>query len=189
MKPVHEEETKLLMQSVGGNLRRLRKERKLSLEELAALTGVSKLTLGNIERGDTNPTIGMMWKISKQLEVSLMALLKPGHAVALSRAGEGPRYDSDHPGWTLEPMFSDVREKLEMHRAYVQPHTVYIPETHHAGTMEIVTVMAGSIEVTIGEKTYSLNRFDSIQFSAMESHRYHNAGEDEAVLHLTVCYP
>ena len=37
--------------------------------------------------------------------------------------------------------------------------------------------------------TYSLNRFDSIQFSATESHRYHNPGEDEAVLHLTMCNP
>ncbi|MEB9896906.1 cupin domain-containing protein [Bacillus cereus] len=68
-----------------------------------------------------------------------------------------------------------------MHRAFVMPHTVYIPENHHAGTIEIVTVMAGSIELTIGEKTYSLQTFDSIQFSAAESHRYHNPGEEEAV--------
>lgn len=189
MKPFQEDETKLLMQAVGCNLRKLRKDRKLSLEELAALTGVSKLTLGNIERGETNPTIGMMWKISKQLSIPLMALLKPENAVSISRAGQGPRYDSDNPGWTLEPMFSDVREKLEMHRAYVQPHTVYIPESHHTGTMEIVTVMAGTIELTIGDESYTLNTFDSIQFSATEAHQYENVTDEATVLHLTMCYP
>ena len=39
-------------QIVAGNIRRLRKEKKLTMEELAKLSGVSKSMLAQIERGD-----------------------------------------------------------------------------------------------------------------------------------------
>ena len=61
--------------SLAGNLKRLRKANKLSLEGLADQTGVSKLTINKIEQGKTNPTIGVLWKIANGLGVTLMELL------------------------------------------------------------------------------------------------------------------
>ncbi|WP_026676286.1 helix-turn-helix domain-containing protein [Fictibacillus gelatini] len=183
----NDDETKKLIQCVGSTLRQLRKEKKLSLEELAAKTGVSKLTLGNIERGDTNPTIGMMWKISNGLSVPLMALLKSENKVMLSRAGKGPRF-SGGPGWIMEPLFSNMSEGLGMYRAFLDPECKYEPEQHHEGTTEIATVMSGRIQLTIGMETYTLEQFDSIQFTASEKHTYENVSDQQAVLHLTISY-
>ena len=42
---------------IANNLKRIRDERKLSLDKVADLTGVSKSMLGQIERGESNPTI------------------------------------------------------------------------------------------------------------------------------------
>ena len=56
-------------QIVAGNIRRLRKEKKLTMEELAKLSGVSKSMLAQIERGDGNPTISTLWKISNGMKV------------------------------------------------------------------------------------------------------------------------
>ena len=42
---------------VAKNIKRLREENKLSMDELAKLSGVSKSMLAPIERGDGNPTI------------------------------------------------------------------------------------------------------------------------------------
>ena len=50
------------------NIRRLREENKLSMDELSRLSGVSKSTLAQIERGDGNPTISTLWKISEWYE-------------------------------------------------------------------------------------------------------------------------
>lgn len=47
---------------MGAALKKYRKEKNISLDDLAELTGVSKLTLGNIERGETNPTLTIIWK-------------------------------------------------------------------------------------------------------------------------------
>ena len=49
---------------VAENLKRLREERKLSLDAVAKCSGVSKSMLGQIERGVTNPTISTLWKIA-----------------------------------------------------------------------------------------------------------------------------
>ena len=50
---------------VAKNIRRLREESKLSMDELSKLSGVSKSMLAQIERGEGNPTISTLWKLSK----------------------------------------------------------------------------------------------------------------------------
>ena len=47
---------------VGKNLKRLRTERGLSLERLAQSSGVSRAMLGQVELGQSAPTINVLWK-------------------------------------------------------------------------------------------------------------------------------
>ena len=54
---------------IGNNLKKIRQEKKLTLDELAGITGVSKGMLSQIEKGTTNPTINTIWKISNGLNV------------------------------------------------------------------------------------------------------------------------
>ena len=56
---------------LAENLRRMRENRRLSLDAVARLTGVSKSMLGQIERGEVNPTVSTMWKIAGGLKVNL----------------------------------------------------------------------------------------------------------------------
>jgi transcriptional regulator with XRE-family HTH domain len=60
---------------VGENLRRLRTERGLSLERLARQTGVSRSMLGQIELGQSAPTIKLLWRIASGLGVDFSELL------------------------------------------------------------------------------------------------------------------
>ena len=60
---------------VGANLRRLRTRRGLSLERLAQISGVSRAMLGQIELGQSAPTINVLWKIARALEVTFSALI------------------------------------------------------------------------------------------------------------------
>ncbi len=60
---------------IGQEIRRVRTEQGLTLEEAAQRSNVSKAMLGQIERGESNPTISILWKISSGLRVSLSTLL------------------------------------------------------------------------------------------------------------------
>ena len=60
---------------IGANLRKIRNAAGLSLSKAADLTGVSKAMLGQIERGESSPTIATLWKIAKGFHLPLTALI------------------------------------------------------------------------------------------------------------------
>lgn len=182
------DDPKQVVLQVGAVLKKLRKEKHLSLEDLSELSGVSKLTLGNIERGETNPTIGMLWKISKSLSIPIMALFSTENIVNLSRAGKGLRIAGDNKNWVIEPIFQNASNQIETYRAYLQPNSSYYPEKHHHNTTEIATVMSGTISINVNNESYTLNQYDSISFCADDTHSYTNHSKDVAVLHLILKY-
>ena len=59
---------------VAKNIRRLREESKLSMDELSKLSGVSKSMLAQIDRVKQNPTISTLWKLSNGMKVPFDAL-------------------------------------------------------------------------------------------------------------------
>lgn len=179
---------KQVVLQVGAVLKKFRKEQQLSLEDLSELSGVSKLTLGNIERGETNPTIGLLWKISKSLNVPIMALFSTENSVDLSRAGKGLRISGDNKDWVVEPIFQNISSEMETYRAYLQPNSSYHPEKHHRDTTEIATVMTGTICIKVNDESYLLNQYDSISFPADGRHSYENNSDEVVVLHIILKY-
>ena len=74
---------------VAENLRKKRKLRGLSLDDLAQASGVSRAALSQIETCKSNPTVGILWKVAVGLGVpfaELIGELSPGAAVL--RRGE-----------------------------------------------------------------------------------------------------
>ncbi|MFJ7726139.1 helix-turn-helix domain-containing protein [Neobacillus sp. NPDC097160] len=185
---IETDDPKQVVLQVGAVLKKLRKEKHLSLEDLSELSGVSKLTLGNIERGETNPTIGVLWKISKNLNIPLMALFSTENSVNLSRAGKGLRISGDGENWVIEPIFQNANNEIEMYRAYLQPNTSYYPEKHHHNTTELATVMSGTISINVNNESYTLNQYDSISFCADGTHSYTNHSNEVVVLHIILKY-
>ena len=61
---------------IGEKLKSIRMVRTLSLDDAAALTGVSKPMLGQIERGQSVPTVTTLWKIATGLKTPLSAFLE-----------------------------------------------------------------------------------------------------------------
>ena len=58
-----------LNRAVAENIKRIRKSKKLSMERLAAESGVSRSMLGQIERGEANPSVGILGKLAAALKV------------------------------------------------------------------------------------------------------------------------
>ncbi|MGF9888266.1 XRE family transcriptional regulator [Priestia megaterium] len=181
--------TEEMIKKVGSELRKIRVQNHLTLDELAEKTGVSKLTLGKIERGETNPTLGVMWKITTGLNIPLTKLVSVEPSVSLSKCGEGFFLKGPDEAWKIEFMFQNQMDStIEMYRAFLSPLATYRPEPHHKGLIEVATVMEGRIEIKIEEEVYELNQFDSVKFDGSHTHSYKNLEERPAVLHLLVKY-
>jgi transcriptional regulator with XRE-family HTH domain len=66
----------IFLTKLGANIRKVRKERNLSLDKLAALCDYEKANLSRIESGKTNTTIITLHKISQVMEVPLCEFFK-----------------------------------------------------------------------------------------------------------------
>lgn len=51
-----------IQNKIAFNVKDLRGKKGLTLDEAAKLTGVSRSMLAQIEKGDVNPTISVLWK-------------------------------------------------------------------------------------------------------------------------------
>ena len=58
---------------IALNAKALREQRRLTLDAAAEATGVSRSMLAQIEKGDVNPTISVLWKIANGYKVSFTA--------------------------------------------------------------------------------------------------------------------
>lgn len=66
-----------LSKNVVANLKRIRKSKCMSLDQVAEQTGVSKSMLAQIERGTANPSLGVLGKITSGLRIEFQELIQP----------------------------------------------------------------------------------------------------------------
>ena len=62
--------------ALGKTIQRLRKAYNMSLGELSEHSGVAKSIISQIERNETNPTIGTVFRLSKALETTIDEVLR-----------------------------------------------------------------------------------------------------------------
>lgn len=59
----------------GQLVRKYRKEKNMSQEQLALLCNIDRSYLGRIERGEVNPTLEKLYELAKSLDVNVKDLL------------------------------------------------------------------------------------------------------------------
>src|SRR5699024_8195961 len=130
---------------VAGNLRSIRKKRSLSLDKVSELTHVSKSMLGQIERGESNPTIQTIWKIANGLKVSLTSLIvakKPDISI-VKKENISPIIE-DEGRFRLYPIFPfDDERRFEILSIEIDPESSSRSAPHEEGTIENLTVQEG----------------------------------------------
>jgi XRE family transcriptional regulator, regulator of sulfur utilization len=175
---------------VAQNLKRLREDRKLSLEKLAELTGVSKSMLGQIERGDSSPTIATVWKIANGLKVPFTSLLDaPRLDPHVIRAAELRPLLEDNGKYRLFPFFPiEAGRRFEVYALELDPGAILEAEAHPDGTQEFLTVFEGELSVGVEASEYRLAAGDAIRFRADRAHSYTNPGSRLSRLSMVIHY-
>jgi XRE family transcriptional regulator, regulator of sulfur utilization len=175
---------------VAQNLKTLREEKRLSLDKLAELTGVSKSMLGQIERGESSPTVSTVWKIANGLKVSFTTLLSsPQNDTSMvHRANIRPLIE-DNGKYRLYPFFPmEEGRRFEMYAIEIDGGGSLRAEAHPEGTQEFIIVSAGQLTVQVNDQEYQVAEGDSIRFRADRTHRYLNPGAGLTKVSLVIQY-
>jgi XRE family transcriptional regulator, regulator of sulfur utilization len=168
---------------VAEALRRFRRDRDLSLDDLSRRSGVSRAALSQIEGGRTNPTLAVLWKVAVGLEIPFHDLLgsQQEHAVLVLRAGDAlplRSTDARTESRLLSP--GGARSDTEVYELRLLPKALHKSDPHAQGTAETLVVLTGALRLGAGPATCDLGPGDSVFFRADVEHFYENRGTREA---------
>ncbi|MGR3761622.1 helix-turn-helix domain-containing protein [Roseobacteraceae bacterium NS-SX3] len=166
------------------NLREIRAAAGLSLSKTAEATGVSKAMLGQIERGESSPTIATLWKIAKGFHLPLTALL--GEAARPVSEATGAYETVQFPGsigvrivFPFDPLLG-----AETFEVTLQPGQSHQSQPHDSGVTEEVFVLEGAMEVLRGGDWVPLKAGQGLRFAADQPHGYRSAETGASFLNM-----
>ncbi|KND61695.1 putative transcriptional regulator [Candidatus Burkholderia verschuerenii] len=177
---------------VGEQIQRLRKERKLTLDDLSRAAGVSKSMLSEIERDKANPTIAVAWRLTNALGISLDQLFapqKPAEAIRVSGPHDIPTLSGDNGGYQLRvwgPI--ELAGKFEWYELTLQAGAALTSNAHEPGAREHLTVLNGTIEVGASGSNRRLKVGETARYAADDAHAIRNVARSEAKALLVVIH-
>jgi transcriptional regulator with XRE-family HTH domain len=180
---------------IGGRIRQNRTERGWTLDALAERSGVSRRMLVSIEQGAANPSIATLLRISDALGVGLPILVDVDRPAALrvTRSGRAPvLWRGPDGGSAILVAGTEPPHVVELWDWSLAPGETHHSEPHAAGTRELLLVLAGTVQLQVGQAAQTLDQGDSAAFYGDIPHSYANPGTDrEAVARfaLTVFEP
>jgi transcriptional regulator with XRE-family HTH domain len=180
-----------LTTAVAANLRRLRAQRGLSLERLAEVSGVSRSMLGQIELGQSTPTIKTLWRIAGALAVPFAALMSDGArgGTRLLPAAAAKLLTSQDGSFSSRALFPfDGERQVEFYELRLAPRGIERADAHAPGTRENLVVASGALELSIRGERHRLGKGDAIVFAADAPHVYENPGAAPTVMYLVMTY-
>jgi len=176
---------------IAESLKRLRADKKLSLDNVAKLSGVSKSMLGQIERGEVNPTVSTLWKIANGLKISFTQLMsRPESDIEIVDKSQIQPLIEDNGKVRNFPIFPfDSARRFEMYTLELDGGSYLKAEAHPHGTQEFVTVFSGEVTINVNGENFVVTTGNSMRFKADSPHTYKNSGDAICTLSMVIYYP
>lgn len=172
--------------SFSKKMQKLRKKKKITLEELSQKTGLPVSFLSEIEKGKISPTVSHILQISRALSVDSGSFLseeerEKKRIKSFMKRCESYSYRVLTPG----------AEKMHMKAFLVtiepkQEHKMV--EYRHEGE-EFIYVLEGILEITVGKNKKILKKGESIHFDSSITHRLKNLSSQNTELIVVIYTP
>ena len=166
-----------LTQTLGADLRALRKARGLTLTDLSNTLGRSVGWLSQVERDKSDPSITDLRHIAKALDVSVSSLFRQ-NAIPAEEQGFIVRADSRRPigsreaGLVEELLSPDLTDDFEVVHSVFEPGSDLV-EPNSRPTQEVGYLISGRLDMEIDGRSHSLTAGDSFRVRG-EAYRWSN---------------
>ncbi len=168
---------------IGPAVQKERKARKLTLEQLATLSGVSKSMLSQIERGEANPTFAVLWSLTQALEIEFTDLIGGGATgsspdqIEVTSAAHTPGIRSSDGSCRLKILSTPrLAGHTEWYEVEIDPGGALDSDPHGPGAFEHFTALAGDFEIRSGDASIRLKTGETARYPVDVAHCIANAG-------------
>ncbi|WP_157250920.1 helix-turn-helix domain-containing protein [Nonomuraea typhae] len=184
------EDPETITAAIANNVRAQRAHRGLTLDALAARSGVSRGMLVQVEQGRTNPSVSTLTRIASALGVTVARLVEVADVpvVRVIDRADVVSFDMGDSRARLlvgadEPMI------LELWDWHLAPGEHHDGDAHPPGTREMITVLRGELTLTVYGKPHRVGVDDAALFAADRPHRYANEGTEDVRMIMVVAEP
>jgi transcriptional regulator with XRE-family HTH domain len=178
--------------TLSKNVRRLRATRDFTYDDLAALAGLSKGMLVQIEQGRTNPSIGTLCKLANALGVTISRLIEEPTQLAMKKTvlSQLPNLWGGPEGSTAKLLAGvDGANLVELWDWKLLPGHHHTASAHPVGTKEVVYVLKGSLVIEIGTSSIAAKAQEAVLIRSDQDHQYRNDARSSTHFAMVVIEP
>lgn len=173
------------LQSIGRQIRHRRKELGLSLRELAEKTDLTAGFLGQVERGESSPSIDTFLRIADALEAPVNYFLWNEHEQTLNPStvtdDNISRQRLADPDVKFELLSRDFGRKMEFFRARIKPGASRVARPLREPTEQIIYVLSGVLSVTLDTGEHILQNDHFLYFNGASLRRIASLSDEDTV--------
>jgi transcriptional regulator with XRE-family HTH domain len=176
---------------IGARLREARRERGLTIDQLAQATGLTKGFLSQVERDLASTSVASLLKICAALGLRVGDLFDEDGESGLVRAGDRPLLDFGGIGAEDRLLTPRSNRRLQAFVSRVGPgaRSGEGPGYPTPTDAQFVHVTKGEFELTIGAAVYRLKAGDSLTFGGREPRSWRNPSDRRAAELIWVLTP
>lgn len=171
--------------SIGSQIRKIRKSKKITIEDIASRTGFTSSFISQFERDLTTASIASLQKITAELDINISSLFiineieenkfEYKQEPELIRKSGREKIIHSAPLKTID-YFLNKQGKTEVIYSEVEVGGSSREAYLHNSNEKIVTVLQGQMRLIIDKKEYLLCKGDTITFSSQSFHEWENTG-------------
>jgi len=167
---------------LGHALRRRRQERRLTLDQLARQSGVSRAAISKIERGQSGASTTVLGRLAEALDLSISQLVgggPGGRRVVHISADQQPVFREDKSGFerrSLSPLYLGRGVDFVLNRLPPRACTGPFP-SHRSGVEEHLYVTKGRLKVSLDGKEHVLKAGDFLFYQGDLDHAFQNLSD------------
>lgn len=172
--------------AIGSRIRAARQGQRLTIEQVAESTGLTKGFLSRVERDLTSPSVASLVTLCQVLAVPIGDLFVDPETY-LTRRGEGPRVSLGGEGIREELLTPRHERRLQIIRAVIEPRGHGESELYAVDCdVDVMHVVSGRIAVMFASERYELDAGDTLTFPGREPHTWANETDEGAVVVWTL---
>jgi transcriptional regulator with XRE-family HTH domain len=165
---------------LGENVRQLRAARGLTQVQIARFAGLPRATWANLETGAANPTLAVLERVARALQVTLEELVSAPRA-AVQYYPRGTLPVRQRGVVEVRKLLPDAIPGMELERMALPPRARLVGVPHTPGTREYFACESGSIELVAAGERWTLAAGDTVAFRGDQRHSYANPSTSIAV--------
>jgi transcriptional regulator with XRE-family HTH domain len=172
-----EDELAAVLTSVGPRLRALRKQREVTLTDLAAATGISVSTLSRLESGQRRPTLELLLPLARAHSVQLDDLI----GAPLTGDPRVHLRPVNRNGMTMVPL-SRRAGGLQAYKLVIPPGGRTEPDMQTHEGYEWLYVLSGRLRLLLGDQDLVLTPGEAVEFDTHVPHWFCGIGAEPVEL-------